>query len=68
MHLPPEAIHEFRAIWLAEYGEELPFEQARLVAERFLSGVRLMLTVRPEPDPSTDQSLTGPNDGGVVTP
>lgn len=46
MHLPPEAIHEFRRIWKEEYGEEIPFEEARVVAERFLSGVRLMLTIK----------------------
>lgn len=46
MHLPPEAIHEFRRIWHEEYGEDLPFEKAQIIAERFLSGVHQMLTIK----------------------
>ncbi|KAA0206033.1 hypothetical protein EDM68_03415 [Candidatus Uhrbacteria bacterium] len=46
MRLPHEAIHEFRKIWKEEYGEDIPFEEARVVAERFLSGIRLMLTIK----------------------
>lgn len=60
MHLPPAAIHEFRAIWREEYGEDLPFERAQSVAERFLAGVHQMLLVR-EPrrsKSSTDGHLT----------
>lgn len=44
MHLPAEAIEEFRRIWREEYGEDISFERAQLEAERFLSGIRLMLT------------------------
>ncbi len=46
MPLPPQAIREFQQIWREEYGEELAFEKARLVAERFLSGVHQMLVIK----------------------
>jgi hypothetical protein len=46
MHLPPEAIHEFRRIWREEYGEDIPFDKARLTAERFLSGIHQMLVIK----------------------
>jgi hypothetical protein len=60
MHLPPHAIHEFRAIWRDEYGEDLPFDEARLVAERFLAGVHQMLLIREPPNSrsSTESTLT----------
>lgn len=45
MRLPPEAIHEFRAIWRAEYGEELSFDRARALAERFVHVCYRMLVI-----------------------
>ena len=46
MYLPPEAIEEFRRIWRDEYDEDIPYEQAEIVAERFLAGIRLILRYR----------------------
>lgn len=48
MRLPPEAIHEFRAIWRAEYGEELSFDRARAIAERFVHVCYRMLVISDE--------------------
>ena len=43
--LSDDDIEEFRQIWQGEYGEELPVERARPVAERFLSAIHLIVTL-----------------------
>lgn len=58
MYLPPEAIEEFRQIWRDEYAEEISFEQAQIVAERFLSGIHQMLLIR-DPPSQVDEGHSG---------
>lgn len=50
MHLPPEAIHEFRAHWRREFGEDLSLDAARAEAERVLRTIHKLLTLRDRAD------------------
>jgi hypothetical protein len=55
MYLPREAIEQFRANWLQEYGEDLPYKEAVIQAEQFLSGmydlIRISLKMRERNQP-----------------
>lgn len=59
MRLPPEAIHELRAIWRAEYGEDLSFDRARAIAERFVHVCYRMLVISNDEGPSPQIELDG---------
>jgi hypothetical protein len=52
MQLPPRAIEQFRQIWKAEYGEDLPIEEARANAERLLSVFKVVAS---DPPPRKDK-------------
>ncbi len=66
MYLPDRAIREFQNIWLEHYGEELPADEAMMIAERFLSGIHQMLTLADRAKSANKESDPGRRDEGPL--
>lgn len=45
--LSNKAIKEYQEIYLKEFGEEIPFEEAKIQAENFISLIRLITKPTP---------------------
>ncbi len=57
-----EDIKEFRKIWFDEYGEWLEHGRARLVADRFLGTLHLIVTLSDRADQRNEQASDPTNE------